>query len=80
MPLSFLMASVVPVLADAFSAVSSIQTSVDKIQAKWPVDELKTLGLFIDKLLRALNAEIRDGRARQDQFSGHLQKFLLFVG
>jgi hypothetical protein len=71
--------SVVPALAGAFSAVDSIRTSVERVQAKWPADRLKTLGLFIDKVLRALNAEIRNGRATLDQISGHLQKLLLFV-
>ena len=70
--------SIVPALSDAFSAIELIRTSAERI--KWPADCLKTLGLLVDKLLRALNAEIRNGRAARDEILGPLQKLLEFVG
>ena len=68
-------------LTNAFTVASLIRDCANETQARWPADQFRTLALFIDNILLALNKEYIAGRVTEDRISEpSTELFKLVVG
>ena len=67
-------------LVEAFTVASLIQDCAKETQARWPADQFRTLALFIEKILLALNEEYKASRVTEDRISEPSKELFRLVG